>query len=181
MVGFIVLGVIVISLLRAVTEHYVENKKLVMSIKKQVEQDALNARKARDTEKTETLNAVKAAFQLMEVDNKTPNEADYIKVISKVIKQYTETAEAAGDGASRRQLFVKSMNSVALLEAYLPKALSIEDVKILINEVVKENNLELVKKNMGNIVKLTVSKASGQTDGKTVSSIVTELITAHGA
>lgn len=142
-------------------------------IKEQIQAAIIAARKAKDPIKLEALQAVKAATESL---SKDPTEADYITSLKKIIKQYEETLDAAHKG-KREDLYKRSQKALLSLDGYLPKALTKDEVEILVLYTMLQNSLTLEKKNMGNIVKLTVAASNGATDGKTVSTVVSQLIT----
>lgn len=142
-------------------------------MKKEILENITKARKAKDTIQLEALQAVKAAVEL--TGNKDPSEGDYISALKKVIKQYTETLDAAHT-AKREDLYEETQKALSFLEVYTPKQLTEDEVKELITITALQNKLIFEKKNMGNIVKLTVTASNGCTDGKTVSKLVNEFI-----
>ena len=142
-------------------------------IKEKIQADTIAARKAKDANKLEALQAVKAATEMV---SKDPTETDYITAVKKVVKQYQETAHYEAQ-AKREEAFNKCYDAYTMLEKYLPQSLTEDQLTILLDKVMTENSLTFEKKNMGIITKLTVAASNGATDGKMVSTMVAKMIT----
>jgi uncharacterized protein YqeY len=145
-----------------------------------IEQDIKTAMKDRDTDRLETLRAIRSEFTTLEKSGTDVTEAQLIAKLQKMSKVRHETA-AVFAAAERSDLAFKEMAEANIIEAYLPKKMAEEDVISLTLKVAAENHLTFIKQNMGKIVKLTVDAANGGTDGKVVSGIVTTIINAATA
>lgn len=145
-------------------------------IKEQIEKELIKCIKQKDKDRLEVMRSIKTAFTNLEKFTSNLSDSDYIMLLKKLAKQRKETAEVFNT-ANRFELFDKEMYEFEVISEFLPKSLSEEEVKQLIFSVIHEEGLEIAKFNMGKIVKLTVSKASGQTDGKVVSTLVNKIIT----
>lgn len=75
-----------------------------------------------------------------------------IKCIQKSVKQHNDSIESFKAGG-RDDLAVKEMEELSYLECYLPKMLSEQETEDLINKIVADNNIPLVKKSMGLVMK----------------------------
>lgn len=164
--------------IRKMTEQEKEERKPM--IKKKIDEEMVAARKAKDSLKLATLIAVKVPFDAIAKENSAAPESDYMNALKKVISQYRETATYAIAG-SRDALFQTARNSYTLLESYLPQELTEDEVEVMLHNVAKENQLDITKKNMGQLVKLTVAKSEGRTDGKMVSTILNGILTQYSA
>lgn len=142
-----------------------------MSIVKKINDAYIASVKAKDEERRDTLKLVKAAFSnLDKAPGKEPSEADYMNALIKMAKTLKENA------VSYPAMAETNLAEAAILEEFIPQALSFEDVQSLVNKTISELGLDLVKKNMGTIVKAVVAASNGATDGKTVSGIVSGLL-----
>lgn len=112
--------------------------------------------------------------------NKQLNNADYVQIVRKQIKQREDSAEIYQTNG-RMDLSRIEYAEIAVLEDYMPKAISEADIQLLLEAVILRTRLEVVKHNMGTLVKLVVADASGAADGKLVSTIVKKLIDSQQA
>jgi uncharacterized protein YqeY len=146
-----------------------------MTLSEQINKDYIEAYKAKDKVKVAAIRSVKPSLAELDKPGTPVPPAEYYKVLNKVIKQYGETASfAAQDGND--ELVKASLSEAAILEAYIPKQLTEAEVEAKVKAIATENTLTFSKPNMGKLVKLTQTACEGQTDGKTVSTIINKLI-----
>lgn len=145
-----------------------------------IEQDIKTAMKSKDTERLETLRAIRTEFTTLEKSGTGVTEAQLIAKLQKMSKVRQETA-AVFQAAKREDLMAKELAEATVIEAYLPKKMDELDVMSLVLKVARENHLTFIKPNMGKIVKLAVEESRGTTDGKTVSGIVNGIINSANA
>ena len=131
-----------------------------MSIFEQVNEDIKKAMLAREKEKLEGLRAVKAAFLLAKTEGGnaelTPDKE--MQIIQKLVKQRRETADLY-KSQNRPDLADKELAQADVIAGYLPKQLSVEEVKA-----------------MGKVMGAASAKLAGQTDNKTLSGIVKAML-----
>lgn len=135
-----------------------------------------NAMKEKNSIKLSALRAVKTAIQ-NEKTNGTFHELtdkDVIKIIQKQIKQRIESEEIYRQ-ANRNELADSEKNERIVLEEYIPKALTDDEIKTIIDRLVSELNISSIK-DMGKIMKVMNEKYAGRFDGKTVSQIIKEKV-----
>ena len=141
-----------------------------------LEADYKTAMKAQDRLRIDTIRMVKAAIQKTAIDKrKEPSALDdqeVTQVLSQQAKQRKETLEAAKQN-NRPDIATQATQELELLNAYLPKQLSPDDLKRLIEEAI-----QAVGTNQGMIMKHVMGKAAGAADGKTVSQLVGERLKA---
>lgn len=134
----------------------------------------MEAMKNHDNVRTETLRAIKSAFLNWQTakDNagKEMTEADEIQIIKKMVKQRQESAEQYLS-AGRKELAEAEQAQITVLETFLPKAASQEDIVRAFNQAKEENGWEAEKKNMGLFVK-AIKAALPNADGKMVAQVV---------
>lgn len=140
-----------------------------------LESDYKTALKAREQHKVETLRLIKAAAQRMAIDKRkdTLDDQETIQILSQQAKQRRETMDAAKQG-NRQDVLVQATAELEMINAYLPKPLSVDEVKRLIEEAIA-----IVGPNQGPIMKHVMAKAAGTADGKLVSQLVVERLTQH--
>jgi uncharacterized protein len=144
-----------------------------VSLTQQIEKDIITAMKARETERLSTLRMVKTAFKNKEIEKREPlTEAEAQQILTTLIKQRRESVEQFTKG-NRPELAAKEQGEIALIEGYMPKAASEEDLKKLVDAALTGQNLG--PKDMGTAMKAVQARiqASGlRADGRQVSAIV---------
>jgi uncharacterized protein YqeY len=144
-----------------------------VSLTQQIEKDIITAMKARETERLSTLRMVKTAFKNKEIEKREPlTEAEAQQILTTLIKQRRESVEQFTKG-NRPELAAKEQAEIVLIEGYMPKAASEEDIKKLVDEALAGQNLG--PKDMGAAMKAVQARiqASGlRADGRQVSEIV---------
>ncbi len=144
-----------------------------MPLIEQIEKDTIAAMKARETERVSTLRMVKTALKNKEIDKRAPlTDAESQQVLTTLIKQRRESIEQFLKG-NRPELAQKEEAEIRLIETYLPKSASEEEIRKLVDEALAGQNFG--PKDMGTAMKAVQAKiqASGlRADGKQVSEIV---------
>ena len=140
-----------------------------MSLTQQIAQDLTQAMKERTEPKLGTLRMLKAELQKLQADKGKGVEItddDVFTVIKKLIKQRKEAAEqySSGGAADRAE---SELAEIKILEPYLPKQLSDEEIDALISESAKEINAASPK-DMGKLMKTVMAKVKGLADGSRV-------------
>lgn len=143
-----------------------------MLLKQRINTDLTEAMKAKDAARVSTLRMVKAAIINREIEKGGAMTDDEItKVLGSLVKQRRDSIEQYEKGG-RRELAEKELAEITVIETYLPRPASREDIERAVDEAVKETNASSMKE-MGAVMKLVGAKLAGQTvDGKTVSEIV---------
>ena len=144
-----------------------------MSLQKQVMDKMKEAMKAKDTVALQALRAVKSAFLLAKTEtgaNEDLSEAQELKIIQKQVKQRKDSA-AIFVKQNREDLAEPELKEVAVLEQFLPKALSEEEISAAVIATIEETGASGMKE-MGKVMGIVSKKLEGQADGKTISTIV---------
>ena len=141
-----------------------------------IEEDFKTAVKARDSIKVETLRMVKAALSNYLIDKRkqSAEDTELITLIQKQVKMRQESIESYKLG-KRDDLVSKETKEKMILEAYLPKGLSDEELSTLIKSVIQELGAK-APQDMGKVMKEVVSKVQGRADGKRVSELVSTFL-----
>ena len=139
-----------------------------------INKDYIEAMKARDQVRSSALNYLRAMIKQVKVDSRleTLDDAGVTVVIKKQIKQRQDSIEQFEKGG-RPDLAVKEKSEIDLMKVYLPQEMGEEELRSIINSVVKEINATSMK-DMGNVMKLVLEKTAGRADGKLVSKLVKE-------
>lgn len=148
-----------------------------MSLEIQINQDIKAAMIAKDTAKLRGLRAIKAAILLAKTEKghteDLSQEAE-IKVLQKLVKQRRESAEIYKT-QNREDLYEIEVEEEKVIEAYLPKQLSKEEVETVVKAIIAETGASSIK-DMGKVMGATNQKLAGQADGKTISEVVKSLL-----
>lgn len=148
-----------------------------MSLEIQINQDIKAAMIAKDTAKLRGLRAIKAAILLAKTEKghaEDLNQEAEIKVLQKLVKQRRESAEIY-KSQNREDLYTIEVEEEKVIEAYLPKQLSKEEVETIVKAIIAETGASSIK-DMGKVMGATNQKLAGQADGKTISEVVKSLL-----
>ncbi|WP_088324489.1 GatB/YqeY domain-containing protein [Polaribacter tangerinus] len=149
-----------------------------MSLQQQVMNKMKEAMKSKDTIALQALRAVKSAFLLAKTASGVPKELtneQEIKIIQKQVKQRIDSA-AVFLQQGREDLATPELAEVAILEEFLPTALSEEEITDFVNATITDINAQGMK-DMGKVMGVVQSKIGAQADGKLISSIVKKQLT----
>jgi len=155
----------------------IENNLNIMSLEIQINQDIKAAMIAKDTAKLRGLRAIKAAILLAKTEKghaEDLNQEAEIKVLQKLVKQRRESAEIYKT-QNREDLHEIEVEEEKVIEAYLPKQLSREEVETIVKAIIAETGASSIK-DMGKVMGATNQKLAGQADGKTISEVVKSLL-----
>ncbi len=146
-----------------------------MSTKEKLTQSLKEAMKARDERRKRVVRMAMTSIKNTEIDKKGElDEPDVLAILQKEVKARHETIEGA-QKAGRDDLIAEAEAEIAILEEYLPKALSREELKALVEEAIAEAGATSPKE-MGQVMKVLMPKVRGRADGKEANQIVRELL-----
>ena len=119
---------------------------------------------------------LKSAAGYLQIERKTDklSDADFVSLVQKEVKKRRDSAEQFEKGG-RPELAEKEKKEITVLESFLPKALSPEDLQQLVKATIQEVGATS-KKDMGAVMKAAQAKAAGRADGKTLSGLVGKLL-----
>lgn len=146
-------------------------------LEQQIQEDIKAAMKAKDTVALAAARAIKGEillFKTAEGGSKDVTDADVLKMVQKLIKQRRESAEQY-TAAGRQELADNELAEAAALEKYLPKQLSVDEVKARVREIISQVGATSIK-DMGKVMGAANKALAGQSDGRTISSVVKELL-----
>jgi uncharacterized protein len=143
-----------------------------MSMIEQLSKSVADAMKARDQVRLSALRMLKAALMNREVERgQALTDAEELQVVTTMVKQRKDSIDQFSKGG-RQDLVDKEKAELAVLEGYLPAAMSAEDLERVVAEVVAESGASSAK-DMGKVMKGVMARLAGATvDGKTVSELV---------
>lgn len=142
-----------------------------------ISNDIKGAMKAQDKVALATLRNVKKV--LLEAKtapgaNDTVSDEAAIKIIQKLVKQGRESAELF-DGKNRHDLAEEELAQVAVMERYLPKQMSAEEVKVAVKSIIEELGVTTPQE-LGKVMGVATKRLAGQADGKAISAAAKELL-----
>ena len=144
-----------------------------MALKEQLLADLKASMKAKDTVKKSTVTMIRAAILQVEKDNKVElGDAEIQEIIAKQMKQRRDALDEFKK-AERDDLIAQTEAEMRVIEAYLPKQLTQEEIEAFVDETIKETGAESAK-DMGKIMGALMPKVKGLADGKLVNQIVRE-------
>ncbi len=143
-----------------------------MSLRDRLTEDLKLAMKARDQLRMDVIRMIKAAVLNKEVEMKKDlDDAEMSRIMTTMIKQRKESVEQFEKG-QRAELAAKERQEISIIEAYLPKALSPEELDRTVDAVIHESGATSAK-DMGAVMKAVMARLAGQpVDGKQVSDLV---------
>ncbi|HZQ24683.1 MAG TPA: GatB/YqeY domain-containing protein [Terriglobales bacterium] len=148
----------------------------------QIQKDITDAMKARDEQRLSTLRMVKTALKNREIEKMAPlDDKESQQVLSTLIKQRKDSVEQFTKGG-RQEMADKEAAEINLIETYLPKAASEDQIVAGVRAVIAEMGSPTMK-DMGNVMKNVMSRfqAGGiRVDGKVVSDAVKRELAAKG-
>ncbi|MCI0352860.1 MAG: GatB/YqeY domain-containing protein [Acidobacteriales bacterium] len=109
-----------------------------MALTEQIQKDMTEAMRARDERRLSTLRMVKAALKNREVEKRAPlDDREAVAVLSTLIKQRKDSIEQFTKGG-RQELADKEAAEITLIESYMPKALSEQDIAATVKAAIAE-------------------------------------------
>ena len=143
-------------------------------MKERIEKEFKEALKEKNEIKVSVLRMLKADLHNLSKDKKELKDEDYIKVIQKHVRQHKDSIEQFEKG-NRGALVEKERAELSVLETFLPKMLSEEELTKIIKDTIAELDAS-TKKDMGRVIKEVIAKAKGTADGRQVSRIASGLL-----
>lgn len=147
-----------------------------MALKNQIDQDIKSAMLAKDQARLRSLRAIKSAILLAETEKNAGvfDEKSEIKVLQRLVKQRKESAEIY-EQQNRPDLLAVEREEQEIIEEYLPKQLSRDEIRKSILEIVEKVGAKDIK-DIGKVMGQANSTLGGKADGKTVSEIVKDVL-----
>lgn len=148
-----------------------------MDLFERVSEDIKNAMKAKDKVALETLRNVKKVFLEAKTApgaNDTLADADALKLLQKLVKQGKDSA-AIYVGQGRQDLADAELAQVAVLEKYLPKQMSAEELENELKKIIAEVGATTAK-DMGKVMGVASKALAGKAEGRAISEAVKRLL-----
>ena len=145
-----------------------------MDFQTRIDEDLKAAMKARDADRLGTIRMLKSALKLASIEQGGAearlDDPAAMAIVRKEVKKRQDAIEGFQKG-NRPELAAKEQAELEILQSYLPKGLSPEELASLVAEAVAETGATS-KAQMGAVMKLATQKAAGRADGKALSAAV---------
>ncbi|WP_152656255.1 GatB/YqeY domain-containing protein [Oceanobacillus sp. CFH 90083] len=143
-----------------------------MTLLDRLNQDMKQAMKNKDKETLSVIRMVKASIQneSIKLGKDTLSEDEDLTILSREVKQRKDSLQEFKN-AGREDLAEKTKEELEILEQYLPKQLSDEELTSIIQETITEVNAASMK-DMGKVMGSVMPKVKGQADGTKIKQIV---------
>ena len=146
-----------------------------MSFIESIKTDMYSAMKSGDKEKAGTLRTLLAKLKDRQINTRQElTDNDCINVIKTLVKQRKEAAKMYED-AKRPKLAEKEKIELAILETYLPKMMTEQETRTLIDNVINETGAEGIS-DIGKVMPIVMQRGEGKVDGKNANIILRELL-----
>jgi uncharacterized protein YqeY len=149
-----------------------------MDLKQQLMDDLREASRERNQARVSAIRMLRAAIQTLEIARTDPKdakhgqpvtEADLIVAIQKEVNQRRETVDFARKGR-RDDLVAQEELTIAIMEGYLPRSLSREEIAAEVQSLISEHGKDFRK-----VMPIASASFRGRADGKLVAEVVREL------
>ena len=148
-----------------------------MDLFEQVSKDIVAAMKAKDKVRLSALRNIKKYFieaKTAPGANDTLDDAAALKILAKLAKQGRDTAALYVE-QNRPDLAEEEAAQAAIVEEYLPKALTPEELEAEVKAIIAEVGATSAKE-MGKVMGVASKKLAGRADGKAISALVRQLL-----
>lgn len=147
-----------------------------MTFEERINDDIKTAMKERRKDDLRGLRAIKQAIQLANTDGTGAviDEAKEIQILQKLVKSRRDSLKIYED-QGREDLAETERQEIKTIEAYLPEQLSEAELEAVIASIIAETGASGMK-DMGRVMGIAQGKLGGKADGKTISSMVRNLL-----
>jgi uncharacterized protein YqeY len=147
-----------------------------MNLESDIMQKMKDAMKAKDEAALRGLRAIKAALLLLKTSGAeeiTPEVE--LKMLQKLVKQRQDSLEIFNQ-QNRTDLAQKELEEIKVIEQFLPKALTEEELKSTLKEIIQELGAAGMQ-DLGKVMGVASKRLAGKADGKSINAAVKELLT----
>ncbi|MFT6828327.1 MAG: hypothetical protein ACJA2S_004217 [Cyclobacteriaceae bacterium] len=158
---------------------FIDRKNFDMSLKQQIDADIKSAMLEKRKDDLKALRAIKSMILLAETEKGNSEgitEDTEMKLLVKAVKQRRDSAQIYKD-QNREDLYAIEMDEVAVIEQYLPKQLSEAELEAAIKDVIAQVGAN-GPQDMGKVMGAASKALAGKADGKAISTVVKNLLSA---
>lgn len=148
-----------------------------MSLEENIMAEMKDAMKSKNESLLRSLRAIKAEIIKAKTEPGAGGQIDAateIKFLQKMMKQRRDSLDIY-EKQGREDLASKEKEEMEVIERFLPKQMSADEIKVAVSAIISANNA--TPADMGRIIGLANKQFAGKADGKTISAIVKELLT----
>ena len=146
-----------------------------MNIKEQLENDVKEAMRAKDELRKRSLRSALSSIRLAEIEKGSAlDDAAVMAVLQKEIKSRQETI-ADAERAGRADMIAEAQAEIGVLESYLPKSFTAEELENLARQAIKEAGATSPKE-MGQVMKILMPQLQGRATGNEANQVVRRLL-----
>lgn len=147
-----------------------------MSLKTQIDADIKAAMLARDSAKLLALRDIKKVILIEETKPGAVDltEADEMRILQKAVKQRKDSAEIYKT-QNRPELLEKELAEIAIIETYLPAAMSADELKTIIQGIISKVGASSPA-DMGKVMGVASKELAGKAEGRAISEMVKTLL-----
>lgn len=148
-----------------------------MSIQAQLQNDMKDAMRNKQQQRLDTIRMALAAIKNARIElGHEPEEADVIKVLQKEAKRRRDAA-AEYTKVNRADLATSEEAELAIIEAYLPKMLSADELRPQIAAIIQEVGATSIA-DLSKVMPVVMQRFKGQAEGRTLNDVVRSLLSA---
>jgi uncharacterized protein YqeY len=150
-----------------------------MSLKNTIDQDIKEAMKSKQQDKLRALRAIKSMILIAETEKGVSGELAQdaeLKLLTKAAKQRKDSYDLY-TGQKRDDLAKIEKDELEVINNYLPKQLSEDELKTELKKIIEQTGAS-EPKDMGKVMGVASKQLAGKADGKTISQVVKTLLTA---
>ncbi|MGX7415166.1 GatB/YqeY domain-containing protein [Aerococcus christensenii] len=141
----------------------------------QINQEIKEAMKAKDKFRLSVIRMLKGALQKAEIDKgETLTEEEELTILSRELKQRKDSVAEFRE-AGRDDLADETAKEIAIVETYLPKQLSEEEITVALKEVIDQVGAQSMK-DFGKVMGAAVKALKGKADGSTIQKVAKSLL-----
>jgi len=147
-----------------------------MSLEQRVMADLKAAMKSKDQASLRGIRAIKAAIVLTKTDGsgKELDQAGEIKLLQRLVKQRQDSLDIFRK-QGRQDLAIVEEEEISVIQKFLPEQMSSDELTTIIKDIISQTGAEGMK-DMGKVMGMASQKVAGKADGKTLASIVKQLL-----
>ena len=147
-----------------------------MSLYERLDSDVKCALKEGNSLKVSVLRMALSAIKTLQIEKniKSLDDSNVIQILQRQAKQHRESIEQFAKGG-RQDLVDKESSELKILDEYLPKQMTEEELLAIIKTAIADTGAVL-KSDTGKVMRAVMEKAKGKADGKTINKLVGELL-----
>jgi len=147
-----------------------------MNLNQRLETDMRSALKAGDSLRLSVLRMALSPIKMLAIEKnlKEVSDGEVVSILQRQIKQRRESISQFNKG-NRPDLAEKETKELAILEAYMPKQLTDDELMEIVKLAISESGA-VSRADMGKVMKLVMEKAKGKADGKIVNQFVMQFL-----